>query len=145
MRLPRPYIPLEIRVAIAKRQYWQQSGFDPSELKNFGETELKVLLQQLFGNAEVHLDHDPPLAVRKKIRDKNGVVIRYSPDANDPDFLVYRRAEDHKLKTNIRGEGAQYPDRVRIKKIRRIERPKPKRKYSWPKRRFSKCDSAKHK
>jgi hypothetical protein len=146
MKLPRPYIPLQTRIVVAGRQYSDQRlPWNEIHIAWPKKIVLEYMLNRLFGGQPYHLDHEPSLAVRKKIRDKNGVVIRYSPDANDPDFLVYRRAEDHKLKTNVRGDGAQYPDRVRIKKIRRIERPKPKQKYNWPKRRFGKCDSAKHK
>jgi len=96
---------------------------------------LRMILEALFGAEymRAELDHDPPLTVREKIVRK-GVIVGYRPDANDPDFLIYRNADEHRLKTNVRGDGAQYPDRVRIKKIRRIEHPKPKKKYNWPKR-----------
>jgi len=137
MKLPRPHVPLGVRLQVAWRQLEPKPrGFLYSYLFLLKRQQrLKALLFDIFGDAEVHLDHDPPLAVRKKIRHRNG-TITYVPDANDPDFLIYRNADQHRLKTNVRGDGAQYPDRVRIKKIRRIERPRPKKKYKWAKRRF---------
>lgn len=103
MRLPRPYIPLSVRLKVAQRQAISaRSDIPLTALMHCMEKptvrrRLNSILFLLFpGKAgPPHLDYDPPLAVRKKIRDKNGVVIRYSPDANDPDFLVYRSAEDH--------------------------------------------------
>ena len=140
MKLPRPYIPLAKRVLVARRQM-HEGGMTVLGImltNYYGKTPREELRQQLFalfGNNEVHLDHDPPLATREKIR-RNGKVVRYKPDANDADFLIYRNADAHRTKTNVRGDGAQYPDRVLIKKIRRIERPKPKKKYNWPKRKL---------
>jgi hypothetical protein len=109
MRLPRPYIPRAVRRLVAERQ-----GLTTTD--------------------GMHLDHDPALAVRKKIHNSRGAIIGYDPPANSVDHLIYRKADDHRIKTYTRGEGAQYPDAVLIKKIRRIEHPKPKRKYNWPKR-----------
>ena len=109
MKLPRPHIPDSIR--------------------------LKVALRQLFGAAPAHLDHNPPLAVRDKIM-RDGIVIGYKPDANDPDYLVWRTADDHRMKTNVRGDGAQYPDRVLIKRERRRNKVRVVRKI--PSRPFPK-------
>jgi hypothetical protein len=138
VRLPRPHIPLSVRVETARRQFAKKWGKRESDCYLFAgikpKYELKALLHFLFDDQPYHLDHDPPLAVRKKIHNARGEIIGYDPAANDPDFLIYRKAVDHRIKTYTRGEGAQYPDRVLIKKIRRIEHPKPKRKYNWPKR-----------
>ena len=137
MKLPRPHVPLNIRIVVAWRQLEQKPrGLAAAYLWTLDPAKrLKTILSYSFSGAKVHLDHEPPLAVRKKIRHRDGAVT-YVPDANDPDFLIYRNADEHRLKTNVRGDGAQYPDRVRIKKIRRIEHPKPKQKYKWAKRRF---------
>jgi hypothetical protein len=132
---------LATRLIVARRQFnqWSDQTKQTAELIPFWETEedeLWLRLWCMFGsNTKLHLDHDPPLAARKKIK-RGGIVVGYEPDANDPDYLTYRTADDHRLKTNVRGDGAQYPDRVLIKKIRRIERPRPKRKYKWPSRPF---------
>jgi len=79
------------------------------------------------------LDHDPALATRRKKGEGRKTV--YIPDANDPEFLIYREKHAHHIKTNIKGDGAQYPDRVLIKRARG-NRVKPKRK--WPTRPFPK-------
>jgi hypothetical protein len=137
MTLPRPYIPLEIRAAVARQQAFAAGVYPRCNIAAWPYTaQLRELLHVLFGDDKPHLDHDPPLAWRKKIRNRNGDIIRYMPDANDPRFLIYRNADDHRLKTNVRGDGAQHPDRVLIKKIRRIERPRHKIKRKWPSRPF---------
>jgi hypothetical protein len=133
MRLPRPYIPLAVRVLVAERQFYRTLKIVPAFYGTQAQR-LKDLLKDLFPDAPVALDHDPPLAFRKKIHNNRGEIIEYDPPANSVDHLIYRKATDHRIKTYTRGEGAQYPDRVLIKKIRRIEHPKPKRKYNWPKR-----------
>lgn len=94
-------------------------------------------LRLMFGeNVKLHLDHDPPLRVRAynpKIKD---IAARYFPNANDPEYLCYLTDTAHRLKTNVRGNGAQYPDRVLITRERRRETPKPKRKHQWGKRKL---------
>jgi hypothetical protein len=135
MRLPRPYIPLAVRVLVAERQFYQTFKIIPAFYGTQAQR-LKDLLKDLFPDGPVELDHDPPLAVRKKIHNRHGEIIGYDPPANSVDHLIYRKASDHRIKTYTRGEGAQYPDRVLIKKIRRIEHPKPKKKYKWPSRSF---------
>jgi hypothetical protein len=91
---------------------------------------LEFLLSCLPIQKPLELDHDPPLAVRQF----NPRTGKYKPDANDPNHLFYRTAEDHRVKTNIRGEHGQYSDRTLIKRERR--RQKPKKPSHWPKRRF---------
>lgn len=144
-RLPRPYIPLAVRVQVAARQLCE-AGFTlrAMELVGSGERSDGALLQWLlfvelkFERGKVHLDHDPPLAARMRRTKLDGSVV-FSPNANDPRFLIYRTPEAHRFKTNVAGEHGQHPDRVLIKKARRLERkarPKPKRK--WAKRPFLK-------
>jgi hypothetical protein len=148
MRLPRPYIPLTKRIKVARRQLWAQCKSNSTDaeieraidialadrkVRRTQSAELRATLDVLSSDP-MHLDHDPALAVRKKIHNSRGQIVGYEPPANSVDHLIYRKATDHQIKTYTRGEGAQYPDRVLIKKIRRIEHPKPKRKYNWPKR-----------
>ena len=161
-QLPRPYIPLSIRVQVAERQFIVATacGFTnafgiPTPISEIREkwaknnsAMLKHMLTTMFGDQKVHLDHDPPLGARKKVF-KRGVHVDYDPPANDPRYLVYRLAVDHRTKTNVRGEHGQHPDRVLIKKNRRLEerqsgkvppRRKAKiaqRKNPWPSRPFS--------
>ena len=136
MRLPRPYVPLSVRVQVAERQVRQRCVQWRGILYGLSEPmPLALRLRRLLlalGIEEPHLDHDPALAARKKIWHA-GRVSRYDPDANDPDFLIYREAAAHRVKTNVKGDGAQYPDRVLIKRQRRLERlirPRTKRKIA---------------
>lgn len=112
--------------------------------------------------SDLRLDHDPPLAARRKLQYSSVIKPTYFPDANDPDHLAYRPHGtqfdgSHDTKTRIRGDRGQLCDISLIKKLRRIERgPKPKRgpkiqsagfasksgaklrsqKQKWPKRKF---------
>jgi hypothetical protein len=158
-RLFRPHIPLKVRCKVAERQLRER---DPEKYgyvvpgKKTAGNRLRVLLPWLaktFGCevSELRLDHDPPLAARRVRFGR-----KYIPDANDPAHLAYRphgpeHAGSHLIKTNVRGDHGQHPDRVLIKKARRLERgPKPKRptsfsraklrsqKQKWPKRKFEK-------
>lgn len=142
-RLPRPYVPLSVRAQVAIGQIGMSAGDAALFRATFGAGSglLDVLLRVLrakhgVGQREkLHLDHDPPLAAREKVR-LGGEVVGYVPDANDPEYLRYRTADGHKLKTNVRGDGAQYPDRVLIKRQRRRERAggAKKAKRRWPSR-----------
>jgi hypothetical protein len=143
MRLPRPFVPLAIRAKVARRQVdekWPPPGSVDVVLPDTARASHKLYhwLCLLFPDEPCQLDHDPPLAARKKIRDKNGAVIGYSPAANDPDFLVYRAKEDHRVKTYVRGEHGQYSDTVLIKRERKRDKKKAGklRKYRWPKRKL---------
>lgn len=89
-------------------------------------------LREILNEKKLHLDHDPPLAARPRFRHGLGKKTYYEPDANDHAHLIYRGAHAHHIKTNVRGDGAQHPDRVLIKKERRRregKRAKPKRKW----------------
>lgn len=109
MKRPRPYIPLEVQ--------------------------LEVALRLLFGkDVEAHLDHDPPLRARA-FNDRTG---QYFPDANDPDYLVWRDKEGHRIKTYVRGEHGQYSDTILIARERKREKKKAGKlpTYRWPKRKM---------
>lgn len=143
MRLVRPYIPLAVRIEVARHQLILREGtvraLSPlAKYPAAAKVRIGFLLECLFGDAKVQLDHDPPLGARKKIM-HSGEIIGYRPDANDPNYLVYRLAVDHQIKTNVHGEHGQHPDRVLIKRQRHIETPRrerPKQKIKsanrWP-------------
>ena len=145
MRLHRPYIPLEVRCRVALRQlefnasvieHWRRADkVGPRSIKE-ALRRLLILLADDLGCAsgELHLDHDPPLAARQRRGEGKRTV--YSPDANDPAHLVYREKRAHHIKTNVRGDGAQYPDRVLITRERRRRRKKADHKRRWPKRKL---------
>lgn len=132
---PRPAIPDSVKIAVATRQLIGrvESGFcarTPGEtLVIYRERILSVLAIHLgVARRDLRLDHDPPLRWRKYNARIKNKAARYTPNANDPSHLIYRTDVEHKLKTNVRGDGAQHPDRVLIKKERRRERgPKKKR------------------
>jgi hypothetical protein len=140
-RLYRPHIPLEVRCRVALRQLGTCADIDRKimlESREAGglgygrllETLLRVLaVRFLCPEDQLRLDHDPPLASRPRFRRGLGRKTRYQPDANDPDHLSYRPhgpefAGSHLIKTNVRGEHGQHPDRVLIKKERRRLREK---------------------
>ena len=135
MKLTRPYIPLFVRLEVIARQLQaadqlmtvllSEEQFRGKQMREH----LAFLLEAMFGAQPVHLDHDPPLCLREIIDAEFGI---YEPAASDPRFLVYRTQEDHRLKTYVRGDGAQRSDaakRRRKIKAERKERPHPTR---WP-------------
>jgi hypothetical protein len=175
MRLYRPHVPLAIRAQVAERQMLEkvkclptnQFGIhlrdDPKASARARLDAVLFHLARLFGCeiSELRLDHDPALAARPNRRGL-GKKTYYIPDANDPDHLFYRphgaeHAGSHLIKTNVRGDHGQHPDRVLIKKARRHEasrnrEPRAKKKAQfatlrksaksgqkprWPKRSFS--------
>ena len=134
-RLPRPSIPLEVKCRVALRQLGE---IWPDELiaiaregRSLGTvlTSLKDRLAELLACdvSDLRLDHDPALGAREKIV-RDGKIVGYVPAANDHNFLIYRPHAEHLVKTNIRGEHGQHPDRVLIKKQRRLDRKQAKRK-----------------
>ena len=134
MRLERPYTPLDVRCQVIARQLIAAGKLATvlaADTQPTMTAKLLYMLQAHFGAGPCHLDHDPPLCLRH--RRKNG---RYVPDANDPKYLIWRTAEDHHIKTYVRGDGAQLSDagkrRKEIKRRRKLARPK----YPWPKRKL---------
>ena len=140
MKLPRPYIPIPVRLQVATRQALAADYVLLTEgilsLDEYDSRKLKRLLFVLFGKEKPHLDHDPALQNRERYADMHG--IHYNPAANDPRFLIYRTKENHRVKTLVRGDGAQYSDAALARKNKRIKRSRdPKRKrHKWPTRKF---------
>jgi hypothetical protein len=139
MKRPRPHVPLSVCIQVAGRQIVEHGILAKVqlmvlELSPTPRILLALMLSALFDKEPVHLDHDPPLRVRA-FNEKTG---EYDPPANSPDHLVYRTAAAHRFKTNVRGEGAQYPDRVLILRARRRDKPKRKRSRKIPSRPFPK-------
>jgi hypothetical protein len=140
-RLYRPHIPLRVRCRVAMRQlgeFWPEVALTANAggLQAFLDRLLYKLTWLLAGtDGTLHLDHNPALALRKRRGEGKGTV--YDPHANDPDYLEYRTAHTHHIKTQVRGDGAQYPDRVLIKRERRRKRKlKAKRRHKWPSRKL---------
>jgi hypothetical protein len=127
-RLYRPHIPLDVqaRVLIRQRGYLfpdkEIVGARLEGLRAFVDRQKRMLAAFLHCDVrDLRLDHDPALGTRMKRSHFNGKkwISFYSPDANDPDHLIYREKHAHHIKTNVRGEHGQHPDRVLIKKERR--------------------------
>lgn len=139
-RLYRPHISLDVRCRVAMRmlgELWPDAALIAHKggIGAFLDRLLHKLSELL--EDDLHLDHDPPLAARR--RKGEGKKTIYFPAANDPYFLVYRGKLAHQIKTNVRGEHGQHPDRVLIKRERKRregKRERPKRK--WPSRPFPK-------
>lgn len=146
MRLRRPYIPIAVRLEVATRQWMfgnhpvprghdsLRLNWEFKRLKGNGRR-LRFLLKYMFERPQ--LDHDPALENRKC----NAVTGKYTPDANDPRYLVYREKEDHGFKTTGRRPGAERTvtskgsDNWIAKKFRKLE-GKPRRKTKIPSRPF---------
>jgi len=118
MRAYRPYIPYSVRALVAERQA-DAKGFRPDP-KLPANLRLRSCLIFLFGTAKVHLDHDPALENRTKIMRRDGQIGGYIPPANDPNFLIYRIAEDHRIKTYVRGDGALRSDVSQHRYLKRV-------------------------
>lgn len=72
-KLPRPSIPIKIKLQVALRQ-----------------------LSLTLGDKILQLDHDPAL----ELREFDPSTGKYTPDANDPDYLIWRGEGDHDKKTH---------------------------------------------
>jgi hypothetical protein len=141
-RLYRPSIPLEVKCRVLLRQLgelWPDAVIEEWKRKH---TSLLVILQGRLAKLrtceikDLRLDHDPPLALRPQTWNRQGKFDRYVPDANDPEYLLYRPhgaqfEGSHDVKTRIRGEHGQFSDIALIKRQRRRERPpKPKKPFA---------------
>jgi len=142
-RLWRPHIPLRVRCQVAAQQLGT-TVFVEHIFREEKEPSGKFLRRQLAALArklgcevkDLRLDHDPPLAARPQFRRGLGKKTYYEPDANDPDHLFYRPHgpefdRSHLIKTNVRGDHGQFPDRVLIKRERRRRSKKPKKSHKW--------------
>jgi hypothetical protein len=124
MKLPRPHIPIPTRIKVARRQLFFFGVNDALMQKDHCETPA-VYLDRLLGGLSIylgamfkplHLDHDPALCNRKYSY-RTG---KYTPDANDIRYLIYRTQADHDIKTRVRGDGAQLSDLAKLRKTKRI-------------------------
>lgn len=154
-RLPRRHILINTRCRVAARQVgWgagaadQKASIDyllrlhrPDRKAPNGTTGHSRLLGKLLVElaeklgcavADLHLDHDPALENREKIK-RGGKIIGYRPDELDPDHLAYRPygtqfAGSHKIKTLVRGDHGQHSDAALARKNKRIAKKMDKAK-----------------
>lgn len=106
MKRPRPYIPIAVRVEVAERDVikglWWNLYCGAVEVGGMTMgRRLGILLGHLPKGVE--LDHDPALILRKF----NPRTGKYTPDANDPAYLIYRDPDQHQEKTTGRKPGAE--------------------------------------
>lgn len=132
----RPHIPLKVRLQVAYRQI----GNDPAEARELaaaaveqrrGATVLKALLdivRKRLGEEVLRLDHTWALGLRE-YSPKTG---RWTPDANDPDYLRYRGYHGHDVKTYVRGDRGQFSDTTLMVRERRRKRKSKKLRHKWP-------------
>ena len=125
-RLYRPYIPFSVRYEVLRRQLLDAgmigvaASFDRPDIPY--QTRVKAMIYHLFGDEPVRLDHDPALMLRERRGNK------YNPQSNDPRYLVYRSAEGHRVKTFIRGDGAQRSDMSQRRYLKKVARNRQKQK-----------------
>lgn len=146
-RLPRPYIPLSVKLVVSAFMLFRRGFTFVDFVCKDGETRASLLARRLAMLApllncsvkDLRLDHDPALVNRKKIR-RGGVIVGYRPAANDPNFLIYRTAHAHDIKTRVRGDGAQFSDLALARRERRRQKRKQSRrpKKRWASRPFPK-------
>lgn len=151
--MKRPYITLKVRLAVLERQAFVERQFENGEECDLARewyefccqgrglrAKIRWLITLLFAGQQVELDHDPALELRRF----NARTGKYTPDANNPKFLVYRTKPQHLQKTTGRAPGAERTvtakgsDTWLAKKFRRLERPKAS-KSKIPSRGFPKA------
>jgi hypothetical protein len=125
---PRPYIPISIRLQVAQRQLVVGHSFVVAYSYLLMDCTKKIRLDRIlaFMFHAPQLDHDPALILRK-LNPRTG---KYTPDANDPNYLIYREKADHQKKTSGRNPGASRTITTKgsdvwlAKKFRRLEKSK---------------------
>lgn len=132
---------------------WPEDVLKANKNKTLLLDELLQRLCNLIGAEELHLDHEPALALREKIF-RDGKHVEYRPHSCDPEHLIWRDKQDHKIKTIVRGDGAQFSDLALIRRKKRREKKAAEAKmrnkrhgfgkrrkeirgrWKWPKRKF---------
>ena len=125
MKKKRPHVPLEIQLEVAYRQVALAGAStvvhpDPAKSLQFN---IDTMLDYLFGDELAQLDHDPALG----LREYNAKTGKWKPDANDPDYLVWRERGAHRTKTIVRGEHGARSDVAEMKYRRKVIRNAKKR------------------
>jgi hypothetical protein len=110
---------------------------DGETLKAYLRRLLELMAEKLECTvAELRLDHNPALILRPYNPRVKAIAARYTPNANDPNAMIYRSAHAHHIKTNVSGDGAQRSDTAERMHQRRMDenrglRPrKPKKKIA---------------
>jgi len=114
MRLPRPYVPLHVQLAVALGQ-----------------------LRTLLSCDALELHHRPALCNRERDGDD------YIPRANDPAYLIFIPAADHDIETRVRGLHGDYSDLAKARKRKRIARKQKRPRSRLRSRGFDKTKTRK--
>lgn len=150
MRLTRPAIPIEVRCRVVLRQLGElfidqvidEHRCDYTVAPSYRRTHGKLFNEKIAKLAELlgcevrdlRLDHNPALALRMRrtktvmVNGRLKTLHDYSPDANDPEHLIYRTRQDHHIKTYVRGDGAQFSDTTLMKRERKRQKKKLRRR-----------------
>lgn len=104
-RIPRPPIPLAVRIQVAERQVRAAGKYPALITDEKGTKRLQALLLALFAEdwQRAECDHRPPLGLRAYSPRIKDVAARYTPNANDPDYLEYLLDDAHLERTAGRG------------------------------------------
>lgn len=117
-KLVRPYVPLPVQLSVAARQFLaMKPKMDEKEFLRAADTylglgrstqrRLKWLLAFMFPDApKVDLDHRPPLSHRHYNPRIKDVAARFTPNANDPDYMEWIPRDAHQERTTGRKVGA---------------------------------------
>lgn len=156
MKLLRPHIPIRTQCIVALKQLgelWPEDVLSATKNKTILLDDLLKRLSDLIGAEDLQLDHQPALALREKVF-LNGEHVEYQPHSCDPEHLIWRDKDAHRIKTNVRGDGAQFSDLALIRRKKRREkkaaeakmrgkrhrfgkrRKEIRGKWKWPKRKF---------
>jgi len=131
MKLYRPHIADSLKLKVAERQLLM-CNIPPWPANIKVKERLFLSLRELFGTEPCQCDHDPALVNREFDEDTG----KYTPDANDPDYLVWRTKSEHDIKTRVRGDHGQHSDFALARKRKRKERKARRLKRKWPSRSF---------
>lgn len=133
------HVPIGIQLAVAERQIGNQENALAPYIGSVtrwrqehgremsASRALNIALRLLFGDATVNLDHTWALIDRPYNPRIKNVAARYTPHANDPDYMEWRpKARDaersHDIKTFVRGDNGQLSDIGLRNKQRRMDR-----------------------
>lgn len=135
--MTRPPIPEPVKRAVVWLNMANNKGYLLCAETGKGLNEWDLL------GKRVHFDHNPPLALRRRVGapdlfpsldDYNKEPSTYHPNANDPAYIDVVSIEGHNIRTNQK-RGLYLSDASRIAKQRRREKP-PKAKRKWPSRKI---------
>ena len=111
----RPAIPHTVRCRVALRdlgEFFIEERMEASPNKKVLLGALLAQLAELKGTTpdDLHCDHNPALRRRPYNHRIKNVAARYSPNANDVNFLFYLTTAEHNIATHVRRENGRRSD-----------------------------------